>query len=153
MKRFKSLVVIMLALSLVFIPVARVNAVEKSDVKTNVTSSSFDFIELEERTLMNGQTTVWSGGNGDGYLLPGGTSVFFQVNASNDSYVVLEVYRKSNSGVYDQITRVPATISGGGAVSITLDNGYLSQTGWYLFAIQSYNLSPRTFTGFIGITY
>lgn len=153
MRRFKCLVAMMLVLSFLIMPATSVNAAEKSTAKTNVSASGFDFIELEERTVLNGQTIIWNGGNIDGFFLPGGTNVFFQVNAPQDSYVVLEVYRKTSNGIFEQITRVPTTITAGGGVSITLDNGYLSQTGWYLFGLQSYNLSPRTFTGFVGVTY
>jgi hypothetical protein len=149
MKRFKIFIAMMLVVFAVFSPPASTYVAAKE-----VTVAGYsDRIDLEKRIVANGETTIWSGPNFAGYLIPQGTSVFFQVNSFQVSPIDIIVYKKSSSGQFEVVQKGFMTLNKGGAFSLYVLNGPLEETAYYAFGLRSYTLSPGTFTGVLMCNY
>ncbi|WP_313132623.1 hypothetical protein [Anaerocolumna sp.] len=155
MKNLKTIIATLLIFTTVLSPMASVNASAKAaSVKTSTTQVAplgFDYLDLGEKTISNGQIGMWSGTNDAGYLIPKGANIMFQCNANQYSYVDMIIYKKGADGQFYEFFSMPATIPSGGGVSTGPD--ILTESGYFAFGIRSYNLSPATYTVIIGMDF
>ncbi|WP_077610604.1 hypothetical protein [Clostridium sp. Marseille-P2415] len=144
MKKMKSIILVMLVLSIILLPAINANAaVKETQVQTKASSGS-DY-ELEERKIRGGGTIIWDNSD-EGYYLRRGSNITFQVNAEQDSDVVLEVYRKESKGVYTQVDEYTVSINEGGSTGVFFD---ILKSGRYAFGVRNLNSTYGRFSGWI----
>lgn len=144
MKHFKQKICILLMMCLVFGALAPV-----ANASAEVAISPFGSkLTLDSVVLGNGESMMFAGNDGKGYLIPKGCGVGFQTihtTAPNQTaYYTLNLYERKSTGeliLYDTFN-VRDWESGRMSYVYTL---YVDETSYFVAEIVNYSFSPTTF--------
>lgn len=127
---------------------ATTNQMTKEINSTIPANGYFSMLELDSRTISNGQTIIWAGTNNEGYLLPK-CNMSFQINVDPNYDVAIQmiIYKKNSSGQFVEIQKIFTTANKGSGVSIGA--GGIVDSGYYAVGVRSFTLNTVTLSGYL----